>query len=198
MKEKNKNYDEINKYDFYAKYYMHYTIGTRFEDCVEINEQEYRKLKHKLNNSKDAMVKVFATYTVGFYQSEDTYVLKAVDKDVFYCLYNSQRYEKNKVRHERERYLHRAYNSENIEEIPSKNFTENEALKDINNKDVRAFLDSILTEKQSKRFYKNIMEEIPIVVIAVSENAHPSSVRESIESAKKIVEKNLKKKNKKI
>ena len=42
------------------------------------------------------------------------------------------------------------------------------------------------------------MEEIPIVVIAVSENAHPSSVRESIESAKKIVEKNLKKKNKKI
>ena len=79
-----------------------------------------------------------------------------------------------------------------------KNFTENEALKNINNKDVIAFLDSILTEKQSKRFYQNIMEDIPIVVIAVNENAHPSSVRESIESAKKIVEKNLNKKIKKF
>ena len=44
------------------------------------------------------MIKVFATYTVGFFKNPETYVLQAVNKDVYYCLLNSQNYESNKRR----------------------------------------------------------------------------------------------------
>ena len=63
--EKSKD-DEANKYDFYVKYYMNFAIGTKYEDCVEITKQDYDDLIKKINNTKKAMIKVFATYTVGF------------------------------------------------------------------------------------------------------------------------------------
>ena len=37
MKGNIKNYDEINRYDFYIKYYMQFAIGTQFEDCVAMS-----------------------------------------------------------------------------------------------------------------------------------------------------------------
>lgn len=192
-KDKVINYDEANRYDFYKKYYMHYAIGTRFEDCVEITKKEYNDLIQKLKNNKEAMIKVFATYTVGFYKNPETYVLQSVDKDVYYCLYNSQRYEKNKRRHERERHLDRFFRQEDIDNIQSKNNLENDVLREIEEKRIRAFLKETLSEKQNDRFYKNKMQDIPLVVIAIEEGSTPDAIRDSVNKAKKQIRNNLKK-----
>ena len=42
MEKNKKNYDEINKYDFYDKYYLHLAIGTKFEDCIEITKEDIK------------------------------------------------------------------------------------------------------------------------------------------------------------
>lgn len=192
-KEKTINYDEANKYDFYVKYYMNFAIGTKYEDCVEITKQDYDDLIKKINNTKKAMIKVFATYTVGFYKNPETYVLQAVDKDVYYCLYKSQRYEKNKRRHERERHLDRFFRQEDIDNIQSKNNLENDVLREIEEKQIRAFLKETLSEKQNDRFYKNKMQDIPLVVIAIEEGSTPDAIRDSVNKAKKQIRNNLKK-----
>lgn len=192
-KEKVINYDEANKYDFYVKYYMNFAIGTKYEDCVEITKQDYDDLIKKINNTKKAMIKVFATYTVGFYKNPETYVLQAVDKDVYYCLYKSQRYEKNKRRHERERHLDRFFRQEDIDNIQSKNNLENDVLREIEEKQIRAFLKETLSEKQNNRFYKNKMQDIPLVVIAIEEGSTPDAIRDSVNKAKKQIRNNLKK-----
>ena len=155
MKGNIKNYDEINRYDFYIKYYMQFAIGTQFEDCVEITKREYIDLRKKLNNSKEAMIKVFATYTVGFFKNPETYVLQAVNNDVYYCLLNSQNYESNKRRHELERHLDRFFKQEDINKLASNNNIENEVLREIEEKRVREFLNKTLSGKQNERFYKN-------------------------------------------
>lgn len=192
-KEKTINYDEANKYDFYVKYYMNFAIGTKYEDCVEITKQDYDDLIKKINNTKKAMIKVFATYTVGFYKNPETYVLQAVDKDVYYCLYKSQRYEKNKRRHERERHLDRFFRQEDIDNIQSKSNLENDVLREIEEKQIRSFLKEILSEKQNDRFYKNKMQDIPLVVIAIEEGSTPDAIRDSVNKAKKQIRNNLKK-----
>ncbi len=192
-KEKTIDYDEANKYDFYVKYYMNFAIGTKYEDCVEITKQDYDDLIKKINNTKKAMIKVFATYTVGFYKNPETYVLQAVDKDVYYCLYKSQRYEKNKRRHERERHLDRFFRQEDIDNIQSKNNLENDVLREIEEKRIRAFLKETLSEKQNDRFYKNKMQDIPLVVIAIEEGSTPDAIRDSVNKAKKQIRNNLKK-----
>lgn len=192
-KEKTINYDEANKYDFYVKYYMNFAIGTKYEDCVEITKQDYDDLIKKINNTKKAMIKVFVTYTVGFYKNPETYVLQAVDKDVYYCLYKSQRYEKNKRRHERERHLDRFFRQEDIDNIQSKNNLENDVLREIEEKQIRAFLKETLSEKQNDRFYKNKMQDIPLVVIAIEEGSTPDAIRDSVNKAKKQIRNNLKK-----
>lgn len=190
-KEKTINYDEANRYDFYKKYYMHYAIGTRFEDCVEITKKEYSDLIKKLKNSKDAMIKVFTTYAVGFYKNEGTYVLQSVNKDVYYCLYNSQRYEKNKRRNERTRHLDSFFKQEDIYKIPSNRNIENEVLREIEEKRVKKFLQETLSEKQNNRFYKNKIQNIPLVVIAIEEGSTPDAIRDSVNKAKKQIKKNL-------
>lgn len=192
-KEKIINYDEANKYDFYIKYYMNFAIGTKYEDCIEITKQDYDDLIKKINNTKKSMIKVFATYTVGFYKNPETYVLQAVDKDVYYCLYKSQRYEKNKRRHERERHLDRFFRQEDIDNIESKNNLENDVLREIEEKRIRAFLKETLSEKQNDRFYKNKMQDIPLVVIAIEEGSTPDAIRDSVNKAKKQIRNNLKK-----
>jgi len=192
MKGNNKNYDEINKYDFYTKYYMQFGIGTKFENCVEISKKEYNDLIKKINNSKNAMIRVFATYTVGFYKSPETYVLQAVDEDVYYCLYKSQRYEKNKRRHERERHLDRFFKQADINNIASEDNLEKQVLRKIEEKRVRNFLKSTLSKKQNDRFYRNKIEDIPLVVIAVEEGTTPDAIRDSVNKAKKQNKKNLK------
>ncbi len=193
MKENNKNYDEINKYDFKVHYYMHYAIGTKFEGKVEITKSEYNDLFKKVNNSSNAMIKVYKTYTVGFFKNPKTYVTQEVDKKVFDCLYSSQRYEKNKKRNETRRHIDTYFEQENLENIPSMYSLENEVLERIEKEDIKKLLNATLFEKQSDRFFQNIIDSIPIVVIAVQEGADPSSVRESIERAKKTLSKKYKK-----
>ena len=48
MKGNIKNYDEINRYDFYIKYYMQFAIGTQFEDCVEITKKGIYRFEKKV------------------------------------------------------------------------------------------------------------------------------------------------------
>lgn len=189
---KNKNYDEANKYDFYKKYYMHYGIGTKFEDFVEISKKEYCELNKKINNFAKAMIKTFATYAVGFYKNDETYVIQSVDKDVFYCLYKSQKYEKNKRKHERERHLDCFFKQEYINDIESDCNLEDDVLSQIEEKRIKEFLKEILSEKQNDRFYKNKFENIPLVVIAVEEGSTPDAIRDSVNKAKKQIRKNLK------
>lgn len=192
MKEKNESYDEINKYDFYTKYYMEFAIETKFEDCIEITKKEYNDLRKKINNSKEAMIRIFTTYTVGFYKNPETYVLQAVNKDVYYFLYKSQRYEKNKKRHETERHLDRFFKQENINNIPSNTNLENEVLTKIQEKRVKNFLKETLSEKQNNRFYKNKIQNVPLVVIAMEEGTTPDAIRDSVNKSKKKIRKNLK------
>lgn len=193
MKDNNKNYDEVNKYDFYKKYYMHYGIGTRFEDFVEISKEEYYELNKKINNSAKAMIKTFATYAVGFYKNDETYVIQSVDKDVYYCLYKSQKYEKNKRKHEMERHLDRFFKQEYINNIESDCNIEDDVISQIEEKRIKEFLKEVLSEKQNDRFYKNKFENIPLVVIAVEEGSTPDAIRDSVNKAKKQIIKNLKK-----
>lgn len=193
MKEKNKSYDAINKYHFKVHYYMHYAIGTKFEGKVEITKQEYNDLIKKLNNSSNAMIKVYKTYTVGFYKNPKTYVTQEVDKKVFDCLYSSQRYEKNKKSNENRRHIDTYFKQENFVHIPSQDSIEDEILNKVEKEEIKKFLDSALYKKQSNRFFQNIIDNIPIVVIALQDGAAPSSVRESIERAKKTLSKKYKK-----
>ena len=193
MKEKNKSYDAINKYHFKVHYYMHYAIGTKFEGKVEITKQEYNDLIKKLNNSSNAMIKVYKTYTVGFYKNPKTYVTQEVDKKVFDCLYSSQRYEKNKKSNENRRHIDTYFKQEDFVHIPSQDSIEDEILNKVEKEEIKKFLDSSLYEKQSNRFFQNIIDNVPIVVIALQDGAAPSSVRESIERAKKTLSKKYKK-----
>ena len=111
----------------------------------------------------------------------------------YYCLYKSQRYEKNKRRHERERHLDRFFRQEDIDNIQSKNNLENDVLREIEEKRIRAFLKETLSEKQNDRFYKNKMQDIPLVVIAIEEGSTPDAIRDSVNKAKKQIRNNLKK-----
>ena len=184
-KYEDKNYDERNEYDFYIKYFLHFAIGTKYEDCIEITKQEYKELKKVLRKSTKAMVEVFATYAVGFYQDAETYVVKEVDKDVYYCLFNSQRYEKNKRRNEKNRHLNIFIKQEDFNNIPSYTNLENEVLKIIEDEEIKKFLNSVLSKKQSERFYKNKIENIPLVVIAIQEKSTPDAIRDSVHKAKR-------------
>ena len=192
MKGNIKNYDEINRYDFYVKYYMQFAIGTQFEDCVEITKREYIDLRKKINNAKETMIRVFTTYTVGFFKTPETYVLQAVNKDVYYCLLKSQNYESNKRRHELERHLDRFFKQEDINNLASSSNIENEILIGIEEKSVKDFLNKTLSKKQNERFYKNKFQDIPLVVIALEEGSTPDAVRDSVNKAKKQIKKNLK------
>lgn len=193
-KYEDRNYDDANKYDFYPKFYLHYAIGTKFENIVEITKKEYVKLKKLLGNKKDSMIEVFAIYAVGFYKTPETYVIQAVDKDVYYCLFNSQRYEKNKRRNERQRYLDIYFSQDNLSNIASDESIELEVIKKIEENEIKVLLSSILSEKQYDRFYKNKIEEIPLVVIAIQEKSTPDSVRDSVNKAKRKIRKNYKNK----
>ena len=169
MKGNNKSYDEINKYDFKVHYYMHYAIGTKFEGRVEITKSEYNELIKKINNSSNAMIRAYKTYTVGFYKTPKTYVTQEVDKKVFDCLYSSQRYERNKVKHERERHLNTFFKQEDISKLISEDNVESTILNKIEDENLKAYLNSMLSEIQSRRFYKNKIEELPLIVIAFEE-----------------------------
>lgn len=183
MKGNIKNYDEINRYDFYVKYYMQFAIGTKFEDCIEITKREYIDLRKKINNSKEAMIKVFATYTVGFFKNQETYVLQAVNKDVYYCLLKSQNYESNKRRHELERHLDRFFMQEDINKIASSDNVENIVLEEFDREEIKKRLNAILTKKQIERLYKNLILEISLVEIAKEEGTDAAAIYRCIERA---------------
>ena len=197
MKGNNKSYDEINKYDFKVHYYMHYAIGTKFEGRVEINKSEYNELIKKINNSSNAMIRAYKTYTVGFYKTPKTYVTQEVDKKVFDCLYSSQRYERNKVKHERERHLNTFFKQEDISKLVSEDNVESTILNKMEDENLKAYLNSMLSEIQSRRFYKNKIEELPLIVIAFEEGKDVAAVKRSVDRAvRNILEEH--KKNKKF
>ena len=161
---------------------------------LKLPKREYIDLRKKLNNSKEAMIKVFATYTVGFFKNPETYVLQAVNNDVYYCLLNSQNYESNKRRHELERHLDRFFKQEDINKLASNNNIENEVLREIEEKkEYENFLNKTLSGKQNERFYKNKFQDIPLVVIALEEGSTPDAVRDSVNKAKKQIKKKFKK-----
>jgi len=192
----NRKYEEKNNYNFKIHYYKCYANGTKFEKRIEISRKEYLDLSKKLKELDNAMIRIYKTYTVGFYKNPSTYVIQEVDKQVYECLYNSQRYERNKKSNESRRHLDDYFEQDDFIKMPSKDNVEDEVLNKIEKENIKKFLDSILFEKQSNRFFQNIIDGIPIVVIAVKENADPSSVRESIERAKKTILKKSKKYNK--
>ena len=189
----NKEYNQKNNYDFKVHYYKCYAKGTKYENKMEISKEEYLELSKELKKIDKSLLQVYKTYTVGFYKNPGTYVIQEVDKNVYDCLYKSQRYEKNRRSNESRRHLDDYFEQEDLDKMPSVENIEDEILNKIEKEDLKIFLDSILFEKQSRRFFQNIIDGIPIVVIAFQEGVDPSSVRESIERAKKTILKNLKK-----
>lgn len=195
--DKNINYEELNKYDFYIKYFLHLAIGTKYEEKVEITENEYERLSLFINNSEKAMIKLEKAYCVGFYIESKTYVIQEVSKDVYICLKQSQQYERNKIRHEKERHLDTYFEQDNIETIPANDNTEDKALNYVEDLELKLFLDKLLSNKQSKRFYQNIIEEKTYKNIAQKEGLTPGAIRDSVDQAKQII-KNYYKKFKKF
>lgn len=196
-KYKNETYDETNKYDFYTKRFLQYGINTQYEGFLEINKGQYNKIHEKLKCNPNADIKLFKTYSVGFYEKTGTYIIQDVDKDVFNCLFKSQRYEKNKRRHERERYLNNYFEQEDIVNLISDDNVEKQILDKMEDENLKKYLDSILSEKQSRRFYKNKIERLPLIVIALEEGKDVAAVKRSVDRAiRRIL--NDYKKNKKI
>ena len=194
---KNKTYDEANKYDFYTKRFLQYGIGTEYEGFVELNKRQYKKIYERLKNNPDADLKLFKTYSVGFYEKSGTYIIQDVDKSVFQCLFETQRYEKNKIKHERERHLNTFFKQEDINNLISEDNVESAILNKIEDENLKKYLNSILSEKQSRRFYKNKIEELPLIVIAFEEGKDVAAVKRSVDRAvRKILEEY--KKNKKF
>lgn len=182
-KYEDKNYDERNEYDFYIKYFLHFAIGTKYEDCIEITKQEYKELKKVLRKSTKSMVEVFATYAVGFYQDAETYVVKEVDKDVYFCLFNSQRYERNKRRHELERHIDRYFKQDNIKNLVDMENVEDKVIKQMESELIRNKLKLILTKKQIERLYKKFVLGFSLSEMAQMENTDAAAILRSIERA---------------
>lgn len=179
----NKNYDQLNKYNFFIKYYMHYAIGTKYEDLVEIKKEEYEDLLDKLNNSDKAMIKVFATYIVGFYNSLESYELHNVSKEVFYCLLDSQRYERNKRNNENSRYIDSYITHDEINNLCSEENIEENIIEKITNENINKKLKSILTEKQIERLYKNLVLEMSLIEIAKEEKTDAAAISRCLNRA---------------
>ena len=194
-KYEDKSYDEANKYDCIDKYYLHLAIGTRYEDCIEISKAEFERLEIVLKKSDKSMIEVFAIYTLGFFQDANTYILKEVSKDVFDCISDSQRKERNRRRHERERHLALKIPQENIDNIPSDYNLESDVIERIQREEIKQILDSILSIKQSERFYKNKIENIPLVVIAIQEKSTSDAIRDSVNKAKRKIKNSRELKN---
>lgn len=193
---KDKTYDEANRYDFYVKRFLQYGIGTNYGGFVKLTKKQYDEIDEKLKNNSDVDLKLFKTYSVGFYKRNGTYVIQDVDKNVFECLFNTQRYEKNKVKHERDRYLNIYFKQEDIKNLISEGNVEETTLNKIESENLRIYLDSILSQKQSKRFYQNKIEEVPLIVIAVEEGKDVAAVKRSVDRAVKKIKEEYRKNQK--
>lgn len=136
-----------------------------------------------MRKSTEAMVEVFATYAVGFYKDAETYVVKEVDKDIYYCLFNSQRYERNKKRHELERHIDRYFKQDNIKNLVDMENVENKVISQIESELIRNKLKLILTKKQIERLYKKFVLGFSLSEIAQTENTDAAAILRSIERA---------------
>ena len=191
-----KSYDELNKYDFSIKYYLKFSINDNLDDCIEITEEEYMNLKDKINKKRNPNIDVEKNYIVGFYKNPECYVEQVVDKDVYDCLQKSQKYEKNKAKHERDRYLTMSNKQNDMDIIASKENVEKKVLDKMSYEELLDLAESVFYEKQFKRFYDHIILEIPITVIATNDDVSIPSAWESIDRAittlKKILDENKK------
>ena len=171
------NYDEFNKYYFSIKYYLKVEIEGSTEDIVEITEDEYLRIANK---TKDI---TFKRYFVSFYKDEITYITKEVNREVYYCLKHSQNYEENKTRHEKERHLDKYFIQDDIENIPATDSTEDKALNLVADLELQILLDKLLSSKQSRRVYRNKVQEIPLIKIAKEEGVDVAAIKRSVDRA---------------
>ena len=189
---KTKSYDQLNNYDFIIRYFMKIGIDTDYEECIEITKKIFEELNDKGKLLQESKIEIFKKYYVGFYKDETSYVTQEVVKEVYECLKKTQDYERNKVKHERERHIDTYFNQNRIKYIPSGEDYEEIILDIINENEIKRYLDTILNKKQSRRFFKHKIKDIPLVAIANEERTDAGSISKSVIRAKKKILKNLK------
>ena len=190
---KNYNYDNENKYKFRIKYFMEYAIGSKYENKIEINKQEYNEMKKEIEEQKTNIIKLFKTYNVGFYNIEGNFEEQEVTKEVFECLLSSQRKEYHRKSNESRRHLDTYFEQDDLDKLPDLNNMEDMIIENLTKDDLIKIIKTILQEKPSDRFIKYVFEDLPMLVIAVKDNVSLTAIFNCIERAKKQLRKNFKK-----
>ena len=186
---KTKSYDQLNNYDFIIRYFMKICVNTKYEDSIEITEDIFLNLESRKEEIHYSNIEIYKKYYVGFYKNSTSYITQEVMQEVYFCLKETQNYEKNKVKHERERHIDVYFEQERLNKIPSKINYEEKALDKVVEQEIKEFLESKLNKKQCRRFYRNKIKDIPLVVIAKEENTDPASICKSVMRAKKKIKK---------
>ena len=179
-------------YSFNLKYFLHIGINTKDEILVQITEKEFDKWSTRLNNSKNAMIRLELKYEVkpiGFNNAKEV----PVTLKIFNYIFTRQIYEENKIRHEKERYMIKRKNTQDIIlNAHSKiGIPNNEDIK-LDLFFIKKELDKILPFPQNERYFKYKYENKSFQKIADEEHVSKPAVYKSIKNAKRKLN-NLKK-----
>lgn len=179
-------------YSFNLKYFLHIGINTKDEILVQITEKEFDKWSTRLNNSKNAMIRLELKYEVkpiGFNNAKEV----PVTLKIFNYIFTRQIYEENKIRHEKERYMIKRKNTQDIIlNAHSKiGIPNNEDIK-LDLFFIKRELDKILPFPQNERYFKYKYENKSFQKIADEEHVSKPAVYKSIKNAKRKLN-NLKK-----
>ena len=79
--------------------------------------------------------------------------------------------------------LNTFFKQEDISKLISEDNVESTILNKIEDENLKAYLNSMLSEIQSRRFYKNKIEELPLIVIAFEEGKDVAAVKRSVDRA---------------
>ena len=179
-------------YSFNLKYFLHIGINTKDEILVQITEEEFDMWSTRLNNSKNAMIRLELKYEVkpiGFNNTKEV----PVTLKIFNYIFTRQIYEENKIRHEKERYMIKRKNTQDIIlNAHSKiGIPNNEDIK-LDLFFIKRELDKILPFPQNERYFKYKYENKSFQKIADEEHVSKPAVYKSIKNAKRKLN-NLKK-----
>ena len=179
-------------YSFNLKYFLHIGINTKDEILVQITEKEFDKWSTRLNNSKNAMIRLELKYEVkpiGFNNAKEV----PVTLKIFNYIFTRQVYEENKIRHEKERHMIKRKNTQDIIlNAHSKiGIPNNEDIK-LDLFFIKKELDKILPFPQNERYFKYKYENKSFQKIADEEHVSKPAVYKSIKNAKRKLN-NLKK-----
>lgn len=179
-------------YSFNLKYFLHIGINTKDEILVQITEKEFDKWSTRLNNSKNAMIRLELKYEVkpiGFNNAKEV----PVTLKIFNYIFTRQIYEENKIRHEKERHMIKRKNTQDIIlNAHSKiGIPNNEDIK-LDLFFIKKELDKILPFPQNERYFKYKYENKSFQKIADEEHVSKPAVYKSIKNAKRKLN-NLKK-----